>query len=944
MRHSHDAILCPDFRRFAADFFTSGGLLVSRDSATTTLRWVGDWPWWAGVAAAVVLGLLAVLLYRRDVAGNGRALRFFLPLLRGLAVALIVLMLSGPVLHHRSVVGTLARLIVCVDSSESMQLTDSAMESGRKISIARRLGLLDGELASLDLPTAAEKLTTARGLVAGLAAMDTPDATAIEKLRADFAARVTEAEAAFAKTGRDADVLNRLREELVKPATELARRELKAVDDRTRAAADLAKFGDTAGRWSRDVSDLFQRQLDSDPELLPLKTALAKFDGMPRWQRLQALLMEGKPEQRILETLAKQHDVQVVLMDNGEVKSFWQPGSADAPKPPSTLPKPEGQVTNVTSALKFAAADESKAERGAVILFSDGQHNSGEAPLDSARILAGKKMPVYTVGLGSQMPPRDLAILASTMPEAVFFEDRVRGEVVLKEEVSAGLPFTLTVKDGDKVVWEKQLVTEGKAQRKVPFEFAIKEIAEAKLKQTAQGYEVLGAAVELTASVSGLEGDREVANNSLPLRFRAVTQKRRILILDGRPRWETRYLKNLFERDEKWEISTVIAGSSAEQGFIRGDKPGTFPNDARVLDSYDLVIFGEVPRQHFKDEELTWLADFVGKRGAAMLIIDGARGLLKEYKDTPLAPLFPVEWAGEGIRSGILSLKVSERGASVGAFSMSTDLATNADTWQKLPAPHFLANTKALPGAEVYLEADTGAVKLPAAVLRPFGAGRVYYHAFDDSWRWRFEVADQYHVKFWNQLASFVAEPPFAARDKFVALDAGQLTYNPGDNAAFRVRLRDGEGRPVTDAAVSAVLFRDGQKVATISLSPDAGGLYRGKSAALDPGNYEMAVESAVVPEGQLKARTQFKVAARESAERTLLSINEDLLRQVSTASGGQYFREEQCDELVASIKGLSDGRIEERDTVLWQEWPWFAAIVALLTLEWILRKRAGML
>jgi hypothetical protein len=140
------------------------------------------------------------------------------------------------------------------------------------------------------------------------------------------------------------------------------------------------------------------------------------------------------------------------------------------------------------------------------------------------------------------------------------------------------------------------------------------------------------------------------------------------------------------------------------------------------------------------------------------------------------------------------------------------------------------------------------------------------------------------------------------------------------------------------------VLFRDGQRVATISLAPDDGGLFRGKSAALETGSYEMSVESAVVPEGQLKARTQFKVAAKESGERSMLSINEDLLRQISTASGGNYFREEQCDELVAALKGLSDGRIEERDTVLWQEWPWFAAIVSLLTLEWILRKRAGML
>jgi hypothetical protein len=228
--------------------------------------------------------------------------------------------------------------------------------------------------------------------------------------------------------------------------------------------------------------------------------------------------------------------------------------------------------------------------------------------------------------------------------------------------------------------------------------------------------------------------------------------------------------------------------------------------------------------------------------------------------------------------------------------------------------------------------------------MRPFGAGRVYYQAFDDSWRWRYEVADTYHVKFWNQLASFVAEPPFAARDKFAQVDAGQLTYQPGESAALRVRLRDGEGKPVTDAAVQAVLFRNGTKVATIEMLPDPGGLYRGKTVALEPGDYEMAIDTAAVPEGQLKARTQFKVAPRENMERTMLSLNEDLLRRISVASGGEYFREERADEVIAKLAPLSSGTIIEGETVLWQSWPWFGIIVGLLTIEWIIRKRAGLL
>lgn len=920
-----------------------------REHMQTTLRWAGDWPWWMGLGVGLALAAVAWVLYRRDGREGSPVLRYVLPTLRALAVLMIVLMLSGPVLHHRKVTGELAHLIVALDGSESMQLTDTAMDAGRKIAIAQRLGLLEGSGASLEMPNAAGKLADARNGAASIAALDpSAQGAAIDKARAEFAALVNDADGLLDKGSKDRDLVNRFRGEVTGPARKLAEMELKAVDDRTRAAAELTRLGELAGRWSREVSEQFQHQLESDPAAAPLRAALAKFDGMPRSVRVQALLLEGKPEQRLLARLAAQHDVQLVTMDNGVVKQVWQPSSEQSSLP-SQLPTPKGEITNLTSGLEFAIGNQGHAGKAAVIVISDGQHNAGPAPLDAAKVLGGRKVPVYTIGIGSQVPPRDIAVVRAVVPDSVFHEDRVRGTVVLKEEVPPGLPFTVSVKDGDKVVWQKALVTEGRPSRQVPFEFEVKDIAAARMKEinaAKSGYELLGAPIALTVSVTGIEGDRELSNNEAPMRFRAVTQKRKILILDGRPRWETRYLRNLFTRDEKWEVSTVIAGTTSDAGFIRGDKPDTFPNDARLLESYDLIVFGELPKTLLKDEELKWIADFANKRGGAVLFIDGPRGLLRQYVDTPMGPMLPVEWpaGSQPIRTGIKSLSLTERAGGLGAFSLSADLGTNPDTWARLPAPHWLSGAVPLPGAEVLLEAEAGAAKVPAAVLRPFGAGRVYYQAFDDSWRWRYEVADQYHVKFWNQLADFVAEAPFAAKDKYVSLDAGQLTYQPGDNADLRVRLRGADGKPVTDASVDAALYKDGQKVATITLTPDPGGLYRGKTAALEPGNYEVAVETAAVPEGQLRARTQFTVTARESAERTILSLNEDLLRQISNASGGEYVREERADSLIDKLAPLSAGKVEESDTVLWQDWWWFTPIVALLTIEWIVRKRSGML
>ena len=64
----------------------------------------------------------------------------------------------------------------------------------------------------------------------------------------------------------------------------------------------------------------------------------------------------------------------------------------------------------------------------------------------------------------------------------------------------------------------------------------------------------------------------------------------------------------------------------------------------------------------------------------------------------------------------------------------------------------------------------------------------------------------------------------------------------------------------------------------------------------------------------------------------------------MARASGGEYYREEDAARLVNRLEPLSNGRIEESETILWQSWYWFSAVMILLTTEWILRKRTGLL
>lgn len=918
------------------------------EQVETTLRWVGDWPWWIGVPAAAVLAIASFAFYRRDVRSMAWWIRGGLPTARALSIFMVVVMLSGPVLHHRRTIGQLAKLWVFLDGSQSMALTDGNMDAGRKVLILEQLGLLNSEAVKLDIPKANEALAEAESAAERAQGAESLEENAWKEITNDYLAHVKDAQSVLSGV-IETERMERLKRELANPAEEITNRPLKQIDDRKNAAKDFSNLAAPARKWQAELRELFENSVSTQmaDSGSPLSGALRKFEAMPRWQRLQALLLEGDPHKRVLAKMAETYDVQLLTLDGGDAKSIWQPSARESALP-TNLPEPKSDVTDLADGLRKGVTSLADGQRGALIVFSDGQHNEGSSPVEVAKVLGGKGTPIYTVGVGSHLRPKDLAIVKVGGPDSVFHEDRYRGTMVIKDDMPVGPSFTVTIRDGEKVLWEQKLPTENRGLRQVSFDFPVKELAAARQTTSAvAGAEVTGLPVELKASIAPVEGEKELSNNEGVLRFRAVTQQRKILIVDGRPRWETRYLRNMFERDEQWDVNCVIAGSKGTQtGLIRGDKPEQFPAEKAKLDTYDLIFFGEIPVSIWKGDELQWLRDFVEKRGGAMVFIDGARGYYAGYRDTPLAPLFPVSFQGLGIREGITQIGLSERATQVAAFALSPERETNAAVWAKLNPPRWLSGATPLPGAETLLEAEVKGQRVPASVSRIFGAGKVYYAGFDDSWRWRYEAADKWHVRFWNQIANFAAEPPFSVRDKFVSLDAGSITYQPGDTADLRVRLRDGEGRPVSDATVDALLFKDGQKVASIRMNVDesGGGLFRGRTAPLEPGAYEVAIESAAIPESQLKARTSFKVEPRETGELTQLAANEELLRQMAKASNGEYFREENFSQVLAKIAPLSQGRVIETDTVLWQDWSWFMPIVGFLTIEWILRKRAGLL
>ncbi|MCA9146227.1 MAG: VWA domain-containing protein [Planctomycetaceae bacterium] len=918
----------------------------------TSLRFVGDLSIWIGLAIAAVVCVLSWRYYRRESFDLPHRLRWFLPLLRSLAFFLGVLVLTGPVLHHRKIIGELGNVKIYVDASQSMGLLDRHAPVGRKLLIAEQQGWLAADRIDGSLLDLANQLGDIRRTT--LQAIQSEDITTeqVRRLSNELLAQLTKTRDALTDEST-------ITPQMLQPLATLASSTDQAAVDES--ISQLTSLCEVLAPTEQQLRDAFESEaqllVDSTDE--SVRAALAMFDETPRWRRAERSLL-NTPD-ALFADLKQHHNVEVIALHNQQPMELLD--GLNTTETPSELPAtPDAATTDLTSGITSSqdvaaistqestdtdAVQASAKTNTAIVLLTDGQHNSGSSPLQTARMLGEQGIPFYTVSYGEARQAPDLAVTGLEHPETVFRKDRVRGAIIVRDRMPVGQPLVAEISHDGEVLWQQQLLTQNTGERRIEFEFGIGELVDRLGSQLAADVKQHAIALALTARIAPLHDEAEPNNNQRTIRLAAITQNYRLLMLDGRSRWETRYLRNVFERDTQWNVNVVIAGQGTDEETLpRGKGSDQFPETRDELFEYDLIIFGEVDATLFVDHELTWIREFVETRGGGIVFIDGQRGRLRQFTEQNLGPLFPVEWLPTSLATQPTILQLTDKGSREPALTFELDSQANQRFWNELPAPHTITNVTALPGAEVLVEAVVDGSPLPAIVTRSYGAGRVLYLACDETWRWRYKAADTYHQRIWNQLAKYVMPRPFSTSDEFVSVDTGPVSYQNGASPDVRIRLLGLDGKPATDATVDALVWKNGRVVSTIGLTPDADvpGIYRGRSGSLDEGEYEVSVRASGYSQDALKARSQFVVLPVESSELENTASNEALLQQMAAESGGVFLREEQMGKLSALLSPLSNGRVVETDTLLWQSYWWFAAIIFLLTLEWFLRKRAGLL
>ena len=704
-----------------------------------------------------------------------------------------------------------------------------------------------------------------------------------------------------------------------------------------------------------------------------------------RLQRALTLLSGKGDSQGLLESLKSTHELDVVSFADEKPAVVWS--SVNQSEVPSLWDmEASGPQTNLASALGTSrgsalieeepdSSDDTSVASLAVVLLSDGRSNLGDSPVDAAESILENGGVVHTIGIGTRIEPLDVGVVDVIRPETVASDGLLKGEIIIKTSgfhstatqtpsqgesepkpvgsPEQGLPsgnaagqlVNIRIQSGQQTLWSTQVMASDQPQA-IPFTLEVQEVMELLQLSVPRGVQINSQVLDLRAVIDSVEGDHYLGNDTMPFRVAASTRARNLLIIDGSSRWEIRYLRNLFGRDPTWSVDTILFGPGTDHFELpRGDQPGEFPDNQLAMSKYDAIIMGEIPPDQIEESDASRLRDFV-RRGGGFIVLDGRYGKIQELAETRLPELIPVRYEADSTSFEVANLQPTSFGLKQSVLGIWNNPEQQSEFWQKLPPPLVAPTVKLQPDAEVYAEVlGRDGETAPWLVTRLYGSGRIFYLSTDQTWRWRYKVADRFHSRFWNQLLASAMQPPYAVSDQYTALGTDEIEYEVGQSATIRARLQGASGDAIGDATVDALLIQNDQVVASVPLSvddPDRG-TYRGKSLPLGAGAYKVRIQASGFDAQALQASTPIWVGSRQAAELSSVGLDVSTLEGIADAGAGRYFHETDAEQLLELLRPLSSGTIIESDVLLWQSYYWFIAILLLLAAEWWLRKRVGL-
>ncbi len=662
-------------------------------------------------------------------------------------------------------------------------------------------------------------------------------------------------------------------------------------------------------------------------------------DGGPsRAERAATLLTEASTARAAWERDG--HRVDIYTFGEGLV-----PSTVEALRAP-----PAADATRIGEALAELGTRYVGHDLGAVVVISDGIDTGriGKGPLDAETRAAIQALaaPVHTVGIG-ESGLRDLSVAAVMADEFAFVRTPVTIEAVVRQH---GLPdrqvdITLT-RDGRPVATRAAVLRGASSEQKISFDWVPDQ----------PGTFVFKIATPV------LNGEALSTNNAQLFTVKVIRDRVRVLHVCGRPSWDQRFLRAMLRRDPNVDLVSffILRTETDDQPWNRNEMSlipfPTYEIFEDQLRSFDLVIFQNFNYASYGVAPyLSGLRDYVEAGGALAMVGGDLSFGAGGYGETPLQDILPVDLPhADGTMTGdAFKPRLTPQGRAHPVTSLMLNAPDNETRWAKLPALEGLNQVQRLrPGAVPLLVHPTlridGGKPAPVLVVGEPGKGRSMALLTDTAWHWGIVAAGEgddgrAFQRFWENAMRWLVRDPALT---LLHIDLDRAEYRRHQSPSARVRAVHSDYTPARAVPVGlSVTSADGAGTAAAAtplrhqdVVTDAQGESHVDLGALPPGAYRLTGSATL--DGRAVSENKTFVVRAEGRELEDIVARDDVLKEIAEAGGGDYRR--------ASLDGVSirdprEVRVGHQKRIeIWSHPALLLLVLALLALEWAVRRRSG--
>jgi len=611
-----------------------------------------------------------------------------------------------------------------------------------------------------------------------------------------------------------------------------------------------------------------------------------------------------------------------------------------------TLAPPRGKRTRLGAAVEQALALAAARPVAGLVLVSDGQ-SLDEPDAQTLRQLRRIGAPVFALPVGSAQPLGDVALREVRGPGAAFVRDVAPVEATVERTGPAarlGATVRLVDERTGLTLDEKRLPPsreEGDRLDRVTLTATPEEAGAARWR----------------VEVAPDQPDLIAQNNAQQLSVRLVDRPIRLLYVDGYPRWEARYFKNMALREPSITSTNLLLDPTrayTQESDEPIDRLPTSPEEWRV---FDVVALGDVDSGVFTEEMLEQLRDHVAQDGAGLLLMAGPVSMPSRWLRTPLADLLPftspqgdvpphaqpvvVQPAPEAQRLGLLRLGDSPEDPWPSALSDPSLGWTQLRYAQRIDPASLKPAAVPLAWAAPVLQtgADASAAT-PLVLSMRYGAGLVVYVATDEIWRWRYGRGETLPERFWLPLLRLLARQALLRTGVLAELRAAPARLEVDQPAQLRVELFDQAlidlDLPQLRLRVRPVDSGEDEAVEVVLTPSEDGRTYTGQWIPLQGGEHEVRVLDAALAQAQLT--TTLRVQTPDDELRRP-QTNHALLAQLAQETGGALLAPEDLRAINDRLPSRQIRLVLEDREPLWDTPLALLLVLSLLTLEWVGRR-----